>query len=105
MAVTPAEWPLAAMFQAKQASPMTASARLTRDCVLSRSRNSTRPSRLVKNTWVCISTEARAAVMPSCSARKSRPNCPNCARPAATSQGHAMRGRRTISTSGNTANT
>ena len=71
-----------------------------------RSRSNTYPNSAVKNTWVCISTEASAAVIPICSAVNRKPNCPTpWNNPNSTTQFQCSRGGLTSSTSGNAANT
>ena len=69
-----------------------------------RSRNSAKPSSAVKNTWVCSSTLASPAVMPTLSPMNKKPNCPTpWNSPNSSTQRQCMRGGRTSSTSGSAA--
>lgn len=71
-----------------------------------RSPSSKTPNAAVKKTWVCISTDASAAVMPTCNAMKRNPNWPTpWARPNATGHRSRTAGGRISSAAGRNANT
>ena len=61
---------------AKHDSPSAASTIPACSGLPARSCSSAKPNSAVKKTWVCNSTEARAAVMPTLSAMNKIPNWP-----------------------------
>ena len=91
-------------FMPKHTSPTAASAMPISKGRLGRSPRARNPNSAVKNTWVCISTLASAAVMPSWSAKKPKLNWPTpWNSPKPTTQRQPMRGGRTRNTMGRLA--
>lgn len=69
-----------------------------------RSRSSTQVQTAVRNTWVCSTTLASDAVIPTLSAVNKKPNWPTpCSRPNSTTQRQCTRGGLMNSTSGKAA--